>query len=244
MSWYLVREGARVGPLADGEFEEQVRTNRIGPQTLVWRDGMVAWQPLIAVRGAAEAAADAPVPCAECARLFSVNEVIRHGSAYICAGCKPVFLQKLREGLVPTGLLQYAGFGVRFGAKVIDGLLLGVVNVGIQLAVMGPAFLQPKPNLDGFWVRYFLAVFLSTAVSAGYTIFLHGKYGATLGKRAVRVKVVRANGQAIGYSKATVRYFAEFLSSFTLLIGYLMAAFDEERRALHDRICDTRVIRI
>jgi hypothetical protein len=34
------------------------------------------------------------------------------------------------------------------------------------------------------------------------------------------------------------------LSSLTLAIGYIMAAFDDEKRSLHDRICDTRVIRL
>jgi uncharacterized RDD family membrane protein YckC len=32
------------------------------------------------------------------------------------------------------------------------------------------------------------------------------------------------------------------VSGIILLIGYIMAGFDEEKRALHDRVCDTRVI--
>ncbi|HET6371045.1 MAG TPA: RDD family protein, partial [Nitrospiria bacterium] len=39
------------------------------------------------------------------------------------------------------------------------------------------------------------------------------------------------------------RYFAEILSGIILCIGYIMAAFDDEKRALHDRICGTRVIK-
>jgi uncharacterized RDD family membrane protein YckC len=39
------------------------------------------------------------------------------------------------------------------------------------------------------------------------------------------------------------RHFAEMLSGILLGIGYLMIAFDDEKRALHDRICDTRVIK-
>jgi hypothetical protein len=34
------------------------------------------------------------------------------------------------------------------------------------------------------------------------------------------------------------------LSAFTLTIGYIMAGIDEQKRALHDRICNTRVVRI
>jgi len=43
-------------------------------------------------------------------------------------------------------------------------------------------------------------------------------------------------GQAVG------RYLAYLLNSFTLLIGFIIAGFDTEKRALHDRICDTRVV--
>jgi uncharacterized RDD family membrane protein YckC len=38
------------------------------------------------------------------------------------------------------------------------------------------------------------------------------------------------------------RHFAKILSGIILYIGYLMAFWDDEKRALHDRICSTRVI--
>jgi hypothetical protein len=44
-------------------------------------------------------------------------------------------------------------------------------------------------------------------------------------------------GRAIG------RYFAKLLSMLILGIGYIMVAFDSEKRGLHDMICDTRVVR-
>jgi hypothetical protein len=37
-------------------------------------------------------------PCADCGGAFGVEDMVRHGSFYVCAGCKPRFLQKLREG--------------------------------------------------------------------------------------------------------------------------------------------------
>jgi uncharacterized RDD family membrane protein YckC len=39
------------------------------------------------------------------------------------------------------------------------------------------------------------------------------------------------------------RYFAQGLSAMLLYIGYIMAGFDSEKRALHDYLCDTRVIK-
>jgi uncharacterized RDD family membrane protein YckC len=78
---------------------------------------------------------------------------------------------------------------------------------------------------------------------AAYVTFFLGKYGATPGKMALGLKVVRSDGSELTYARAFGRYLAEYLSAFTLMIGYIIAAFDREKRALHDHICDTRVIR-
>jgi uncharacterized RDD family membrane protein YckC len=58
------------------------------------------------------------------------------------------------------------------------------------------------------------------------------------------LKVVTANGGLISVGRAFGRYFAQILSGLILGIGYIMAAFDEQKRALHDHICGTRVIRV
>jgi uncharacterized RDD family membrane protein YckC len=81
-------------------------------------------------------------------------------------------------------------------------------------------------------------------IGGAYTIFFVGKFGATPGKMALRLRVVLSNGGKVGWGRATGRYFAELLSSLTLGIGYLIAAFDDQKRTLHDHICDTRVIRL
>ena len=79
-------------------------------------------------------------------------------------------------------------------------------------------------------------------VYGAYSIFFIGKYGATPGKMACKIKVVDATGAQIGYGRATGRFFAEILSGLICYIGYIMVAFDDQKRALHDRICNTRVI--
>ena len=60
---------------------------------------------------------------------------------------------------------------------------------------------------------------------------------------ACGIKIVTADGGKVTYLRACARHFAEFLSAIILGIGYLMVAFDREKRALHDHICNTRVIR-
>jgi uncharacterized RDD family membrane protein YckC len=59
---------------------------------------------------------------------------------------------------------------------------------------------------------------------------------------ACGLRVVRPDGESLTFMRAFGRHFAEMLSGLILMIGYLMAAFDSEKRALHDRISDTRVV--
>src|SRR5215813_12701232 len=83
---------------------------------------------------------DARAVCAECGKGFSVNVMIRYGAAYVCATCKPVFMQKLAEGAkVSSGRMQYAGFWLRFGAVLLDTIVLSIVAVIVQL-VLGLPF--------------------------------------------------------------------------------------------------------
>ena len=75
-----------------------------------------------------------------------------------------------------------------------------------------------------------------------YTTFFVGKFGGTPGKLALGLRIIRADGSRVSYGRAFGRFFAEILSGLILDIGYIMAAFDDEKRSLHDRICDTRVV--
>ncbi len=54
---------------------------------------------------------------------------------------------------------------------------------------------------------------------------------------------MRADGTPLSTGRIIGRHFAEMISNMILCIGYMMAGWDDEKRALHDRICDTRVIR-
>jgi uncharacterized RDD family membrane protein YckC len=83
---------------------------------------------------------------------------------------------------------------------------------------------------------------ISYGLPAAYEIFFLGTYGATLGKMLMKIKVVTPDGGRISYARATGRHFAKILSGIICYIGYLMAFWDDEKRALHDRMCGTRVI--
>jgi uncharacterized RDD family membrane protein YckC len=251
MNWYYAEAGQQIGPIDEAQFEGLIRDGKIQEETLVWNETLDNWRPYGEVRagGAVStvpAAAGAPptgnqATCAECGGLFDSGDMIRHGEAWVCARCKPVFLQKLAEGAaVSTGGLNYAGFWIRFCAKFVDGLLVGIVFIGPMIALMvspmyeqgsGTALLIEMGLQLGWYVVY-----------GAYAIFFVGKYGATPGKMACKLIIVDGTGARIGYGRATGRFFAEILSGLICYIGYLLAVFDPERRSLHDRICNTRVV--
>ena len=89
-----------------------------------------------------------------------------------------------------------------------------------------------------------VATLVSVLIAAGYEIYFVAGRGATLGKMALGLQIVRADGAPISMGLAAGRYFAQWLSGLILMIGYIMAGFDDQKRALHDRICETRVIHV
>lgn len=246
MTWNYLDGNEQRGPVTEADFEALVRSGKIGDDTLVWREGMANWQTYAQVKAPAAASSAAPpagagqVVCAECGRTFPPDQVIRHGSVFICASCKPVFLQKLKEGVAVPGTMNYAGFGIRFGAKFLDGLIIGIPSIAISFSVQG--FPPSGPQSVS---KVLLSNAATIMVAMAYYTFFVGRFGATPGKMAAKLLVVNPDGSKVSYAKAFGRYFAaEYISGcFTLCIGYLMVLWDDERRALHDRICSTRVIR-
>lgn len=182
--------------------------------------------------------------CAECGEIAERGSMIRHANVLICARCKPKFIQRLREGAASQVLsAQYAGFWIRFAAKFLDGLILGVVFMAPLLIVMfsrissSPPGQPPEPGILEIVLQ--LGYYVASMV---YSIVFVGKYGATPGKMACRIRIVRSDGAPVSYGRATGRFFAEIISGMICYAGYIMAGFDEEKRSLHDRICDTRVV--
>jgi uncharacterized RDD family membrane protein YckC len=242
MNWHYSDNGERqIGPVSDAEFQSLLASGAVNSETMVWRDGLKEWTKYgTLTQPATPGFSVATHRCAECGQNFPESDMIAFENSWVCAACKPRFVQKLKEGVAPTGTLQYAGFWVRFGAKFIDGIIMNIMNFTIGL-VIGFLFAAGHGGAHGAakGVSSLLAIF----VGAAYVIYFNGRFGATPGKMALKLKIVRPDGSPINYSRAGGRYLGEFVSSIILGIGFMMAGWDPEKRALHDRICDTRVIR-
>jgi uncharacterized RDD family membrane protein YckC len=138
------------------------------------------------------------------------------------------------------GTTAYAGFWIRFGAALIDGILLGIVG-GIIGFIIGMATggaggtSDTASNIAGF-VGFLIGI-------AYYVMMESGPRQATLGKMALGLKVTDMEGGRISAGKAAARYFSKILSAIILMIGYIMAAFTPKKQALHDIIAKTLVVK-
>ena len=257
MNWWYAEQNQRRGPVEDTEFRRLIDTGVIGRDTLVWREGMANWVPYHTLDGppplhhGGREIPMAPLEdepaifsemrhrCAECGRLFPDDELVRYGESRVCAACKPIFFQRIREGSAAPREFDYGGFWIRFAARIIDSVILMIPQILLFILVM-PSMMDPTTAAPtpGFAIYQLL----SFVFPAAYETFFLGRFGATPGKMACGLRVVRPDGTPITYLRGFARYFAQLLSGLILMVGYIMAAFDREKRALHDHICDTRVI--
>ncbi len=147
----------------------------------------------------------------------------------------------------PTSLappVRYAGFWLRWVALVIDTFVISipmgfVYLAGILVGVAGGS--DPGP----LQVLFFLFLICLSVVATWlyFALMESSAAQATLGKRALGLKVTDDAGRRIGFGRATGRYGAKFLSGILFNIGYIMAAFTERKRALHDMLANTLVVR-
>ena len=137
-----------------------------------------------------------------------------------------------------------AGFAVRLAAWLIDALVTLVplsILRGIQfvLSISAPYASLARPLL----FRYSpldIAIYLLPVI---YFVAMTLSYGATVGKMAMKIKVVSADGDSLSFWQVLMRELVgRYLSVTLLCIGYFMIVPDSQKRALHDRIADTRVI--
>lgn len=246
--WYYTEDGRQCGPVTHSQLVEMRRAGRVHGDTFVWHPFLMEWarydDALRATAGAAPAEAEegATETCSMCGRQLPPDEVITFAGTTLCGECKPLYFEAVREGAALPGVLALAGFWPRLGAKIIDWLLLGVVSTALYgflpLTVVG----SPEEDIALYLMVQGALMAAQYVIGATYTAYFLGAFGATPGKMAFGLRVVTADGRKVSYLRGGARYFAELLSGIVLYVGYLVAIFDGEKRALHDHLCATRVV--
>lgn len=200
MNWYYADQGRPAGPVDDAQLEQLRRSGTIADDTLVWCEGMANWapysqakpgplpvlppviNPVAATLGADEAT------CVECGIVFARENMIRYGNAYVCANCKPVFMQKIAEGVAvsrgPAGSLSEQEilsreYRIEIGDAVSRSWKMFSENVGMCLGtvvVVGLIFVAcwGASTVLGLLVPFansFLSVLYTAPLSGGVAWF-------------------------------------------------------------------------
>lgn len=122
-----------------------------------------------------------------------------------------------------AGGKTYAGFLERLVAILIDGFVLAFAGAILGRGRMGV---------------------MSSFIGALYAVLLWVNWnGQTLGKKLMKIKVVREDGQKLDYATAVVRYLGYILSALALCLGYLWVLWDEKKQGWHDKIAKTLVVK-
>jgi uncharacterized RDD family membrane protein YckC len=84
----------------------------------------------------------------------------------------------------------------------------------------------------------------SLVLSIVYPVYFWALLGATPGKQVFGLRVLGMDGETpIGWQRAMLRVIGYMINGFVMGIGFLLIAVSEDKRGLHDRLADTRVLR-
>jgi uncharacterized RDD family membrane protein YckC len=131
-----------------------------------------------------------------------------------------------------AGALHPAGFWIRAGAVLIDVVLVMTAEAAFGFLMW--ALTEDRLAVAASRAFRFLA-------SPCYFVFLHWAWGQTVGKMVFRVRVVSRDGGPLSFGQSALRHLGSWLSAVILGLGYLLAGFRADKRALHDLIAGTRV---
>ena len=191
----------------------------------------------------------------------------------ICPGCRThnlptsqycykCGLKLPEEAIVPDAamLANPAGFWRRLFSFIIDNIFIAIITFVISSLVFAILF-SIFPDLIGEntiseftgdtfvsfaemtlldWLSYLGALLIDIA----YWTVAIGWKGKTVGKMMLGMKVVKIDGSRVGYWRAFGRYWGYVLCYMTFGIGFLVIAFNKQKRGLHDLVCNTMVIKI
>ncbi|HEY3295109.1 MAG TPA: RDD family protein [bacterium] len=148
--------------------------------------------------------------------------------------------------------VEYAGFGRRALAMVIDSLILSVPSGLIFLLFILPtitaaihtedADMIASMVLSSIFSWVWMGILLSLIPLIYFSAFECSEYQATPGKMALGIIVTDMQGRRISFARSLGRNVGKILSKMILYIGFLMAAFTEKQQALHDMLADCLVV--
>lgn len=127
------------------------------------------------------------------------------------------------SSIFPPRILHYANVWERFGAFIIDALIVLLFSMVVSSYIPIPySFIASAWCYEAFQVS--------------------GYFQATIGQRTMGIKVSNRHGGRLSFAEASLRHFAKYFSLITALSGYLIIILDKKRQCLHDKIAQSFVV--
>lgn len=162
--------------------------------------------------------------------------------ADIVSGMAAVYDEGTSPGM--ASVARFAGFWIRVVAALIDGIIMSVAGsiAGVLLSML--MFAGIRPYDDTFFPFVIVSYVVQTGIVWAYNILMIHHKGATIGKMALGLKVVSADGGRAALGKIVLREtIGKFVSGITLCIGFMMVGWTKKKQGLHDMIAGTVVVR-
>ncbi len=144
-----------------------------------------------------------------------------------------------------------AGLGQRFGASLIDTLILMAINFSIVTWYFGSWYKYLNAMQSQTFNLQLSAALLGLVVFATINAKFLADNGQTIGKKLLGIKIVRTDGSKLSLQRFfTHRYVPQILVQFIPVIGIFLPIIDvllifrDSRQCLHDQIADTIVVQV
>lgn len=143
-------------------------------------------------------------------------------------------------------LAKRAGFWSRVAASLVDSLILGVpffiiimwYILSLPSADLRALLRDPNRAIIPAWVNL-----ASSLISYAYYVFLLVAWGQSIGKRVMKIKVIRLDGRKPDWLTAFLRQILGYtLSGIAFGLGFLWVAWDAQKQGWHDKLARTLVV--
>jgi uncharacterized RDD family membrane protein YckC len=177
--------------------------------------------------------------CSRCGQSYCRDCLVNIRGNSFCASCKAEQVLDLASG-VDQSSLELASVGRRLAAIFLDGLVLSIPFLILMFTfIFASVNNKNSAPPEGMMVVWVVMIFAYPV----YEALMLASRGQTLGKIAMKVKVVRPDGGDITTGQAWGRAFMRtILASCLSLFNYIPAFFTKERTCLHDLVANTRVV--
>ena len=157
---------------------------------------------------------------------------------------------------------SFGGFWIRAAAFIVDAIIISIPISIVSIPFTGYCTFKLLPYADEYnytqtistemasalFLCWGIALFLQIFSLADFWLYFafleSSSKQATWGKQLFGLRVTDAYGQRLTFARATGRTFAKILSYMTFYVGFMMAGWTRHKRALHDMVAGTLVMKI